>query len=376
MDWLGNYEEEEEGGKGVVARKLASYTAPKDLVIPTEAEGDGEGEEHEDLLGGSRRIIDRESEYHKRRLNRQLSPPRVDPFAAAAARGSGAAKLRTYGDAVKEANLERERFNKLRERQEEERRREEGGEEREGTGEAKGSEGTGVPSQEELYRRSQGGVRREGWSGGRGRRERERSPVGHRARGGGERGGSDKGKREYTWGKQEDQEEPGAAKVEEPAANFGLSGLLAEETLTVKGVKLKYTEPAEARVPDKMWRLYVFKNGKALEGEAGVMHVHRQSMYLCGRERKVVDLPTDHPSCSGQHAVLQFREIEKDDPVTGFPRKHVYPYLMDLGSTNGSFINTEKLEPQRYYQLLEGDTVKFGSSSREYVLLHDQSGAA
>lgn len=31
------------------------------------------------------------------------------------------------------------------------------------------------------------------------------------------------------------------------------------------------------------------------------------SSYLFGRERRVADVPTDHPSCSKQHAVLQFR---------------------------------------------------------------------
>lgn len=33
----------------------------------------------------------------------------------------------------------------------------------------------------------------------------------------------------------------------------------------------------------------------------------RMSSYLFGRERRVADVPTDHPSCSKQHAVLQFR---------------------------------------------------------------------
>ncbi len=31
----------------------------------------------------------------------------------------------------------------------------------------------------------------------------------------------------------------------------------------------------------------------------------------------------------------------------------VRPYLMDLGSTNGSFINNERVEPQRFYELME-----------------------
>lgn len=37
------------------------------------------------------------------------------------------------------------------------------------------------------------------------------------------------------------------------------------------------------------------------------LYVHRLSCYLFGRERRVADIPTDHPSCSKQHAVLQYR---------------------------------------------------------------------
>lgn len=37
--------------------------------------------------------------------------------------------------------------------------------------------------------------------------------------------------------------------------------------------------------------------------------IHRQSVYLFGRERRVADIPTDHPSCSKQHSVLQFRRV-------------------------------------------------------------------
>jgi smad nuclear-interacting protein 1 len=37
------------------------------------------------------------------------------------------------------------------------------------------------------------------------------------------------------------------------------------------------------------------------------LYVHRMTCYLFGRERKVADIPTDHPSCSKQHAVLQYR---------------------------------------------------------------------
>jgi len=151
--------------------------------------------------------------------------------------------------------------------------------------------------------------------------------------------------------------------------SFELSGKLAAETNKVRGVALLFNEPPDARKPTIRWRLYVFKGGEALTEP---LYIHRQSCYLFGRERRVADVPTDHPSCSKQHAVIQFRQVEKDEP-DGRVSKKVRPYLMDLGSTNGTHLNDNRLEPQRYYELFEKDTIKFGNSSREYVLLHENS---
>jgi smad nuclear-interacting protein 1 len=129
-------------------------------------------------------------------------------------------------------------------------------------------------------------------------------------------------------------------------------------------------EPPEKAKPSLKWRLYVFKNGE-LTGEP--LHIHRQSYYLFGRERKVVDVPTDHPSCSKQHAVIQYRERTKWDDDEGADVKVALPYIMDLNSTNGTHLNGDRIEPQRYYELLEKDTIKFGMSTREYVLLNEDS---
>ncbi|XP_077243549.1 SMAD/FHA domain-containing protein isoform X2 [Tasmannia lanceolata] len=93
--------------------------------------------------------------------------------------------------------------------------------------------------------------------------------------------------------------------------SFELSGKLAAETNRVRGVTLLFTEPPDARKPDVRWRLYVFKAGEVLNEP---LYVHRQSCYLFGRERRVADIPTDHPSCSKQHAVIQFRLVEKEKP--------------------------------------------------------------
>ena len=47
----------------------------------------------------------------------------------------------------------------------------------------------------------------------------------------------------------------------------------------------------------------------------------------------------------------------------------VKPYIMDLESTNKTWLNGEELEPARYYELREKDVLKFGESVREYVLM-------
>lgn len=140
----------------------------------------------------------------------------------------------------------------------------------------------------------------------------------------------------------------------------------AARSAQLNGVVVKYSEPEDAAKPSVKWRLYVFKGKEALEP----YHIHRQSAYLLGRERRVCDIPLDHPSCSSQHAALQFRMTVKPaaDDETRTTRQ-VRPYLIDVGSTNGSYVNNERIEPQRFVELLEKDVLRFGYSSREYVLL-------
>lgn len=146
--------------------------------------------------------------------------------------------------------------------------------------------------------------------------------------------------------------------------NFGLSGALAKDEVlgnSIKGTVLKFSEPPEARAPNTHWRLYVFKEDKQIE----TLHVSKQSAYLFGRNPDIADIVLLHGSCSSQHAVMQYRAL----PHKELGKLHCQPYLMDLESTNGSFINGVQLDAARYYQLKKGDVLKFGASTREYVLL-------
>ncbi len=86
----------------------------------------------------------------------------------------------------------------------------------------------------------------------------------------------------------------------------------------------------------------------------------------------MADLAVDHPSCSKQHAALQFRSIpyEKTD---GSKSRRIVPYIIDLASANGTFLNNERIPEQRYVELKEKDVLKFGFSTREFVLLNEKS---
>ncbi|TRM64028.1 SMAD/FHA domain-containing protein [Schizophyllum amplum] len=153
--------------------------------------------------------------------------------------------------------------------------------------------------------------------------------------------------------------------------NYKPSGLLAAETNTVKTVDgnstlLKYNEPPEARKPVQGWRLYVFKGAEQVE----LLHVNRQSAYLIGRDRLVADIYIEHPSCSKQHAVIQYRHIKEKNEF-GEVKGVVKPFIIDLESTNGTQVNDERIPESRYYELKLNDVIKFGTSAREYVLLHD-----
>ena len=147
-------------------------------------------------------------------------------------------------------------------------------------------------------------------------------------------------------------------------ANFGLSGLLAMESNSVNGVALKYVEPiGEAKPPSARWRAYCFKGD--VECEPPYKFAGERTKYLFGRDRAVADVPTDHPSCSKQHCVVQFRDLDDGDGSV--------PYARDLASANGTFVNGRKIPPNEFVRLRSRDVIKFGCSTREYVLLDEDN---
>lgn len=161
---------------------------------------------------------------------------------------------------------------------------------------------------------------------------------------------------------------------EKEKPNFRPTGALAAAANAVTGsngetVTLKYHEPPEARKPpprDK-WKMFVFKGKDVID----TIELSLRSCWLVGRDRAVVDLPAEHPSISKQHAVIQFRYVEKRNEF-GDRIGKVKPYLIDLESANGTVLNGDKVPESRYLEVRDRDVIKFGLSERDYVVMLDR----
>lgn len=135
-----------------------------------------------------------------------------------------------------------------------------------------------------------------------------------------------------------------------------------------QNIVLKYHEPSEARKPpsSERWVLYVFKGQD--KDPLQTIPLYTRSCWLLGRETAVADIPIDHPSCSKQHAVFQFRYTVKKDEW-GEKTGKVGLYVLDLESSNGTSLNDKKIDAARYVECLSNDVISFGDSDREYVLV-------
>ena len=109
-----------------------------------------------------------------------------------------------------------------------------------------------------------------------------------------------------------------------------------------------WAEPYPAEDTDAV-SLDVVKTGTIVDT---VALPRAQSFCTFGRSEGA-DILLEHPSSSRLHAVLQFRGREV--------------YLVDCGSTHGTFLNNAALEARKYYAVHVGAQFRFGQSSRSYI---------
>jgi hypothetical protein len=98
-----------------------------------------------------------------------------------------------------------------------------------------------------------------------------------------------------------------------------------------------------------LWKLEVHKNGTVISS------IPLKEGITCNLGRsETADVRFDHGSCSKNHAKISF--------ISGVLS------IMDLSSTNGTNLNGKDLAPGNWNTLKRGDKLKFGCSTREYVV--------
>nr|4H87_A Chain A, Kanadaptin [Homo sapiens]4H87_B Chain B, Kanadaptin [Homo sapiens] len=121
-----------------------------------------------------------------------------------------------------------------------------------------------------------------------------------------------------------------------------------------------YQEPPWGGPATAPYSLETLKGGTIL----GTRSLKGTSYCLFGR-LSGCDVCLEHPSVSRYHAVLQHRasgpDGECDSNGPGF-------YLYDLGSTHGTFLNKTRIPPRTYCRVHVGHVVRFGGSTRLFIL--------
>ncbi|XP_054834649.1 kanadaptin [Eublepharis macularius] len=127
---------------------------------------------------------------------------------------------------------------------------------------------------------------------------------------------------------------------------------------------LCYQEPHWGGCPTEDSSLYSLETvkGGAVLGSVGL---GGQSWFLVGRAPSC-DLSLAHPSVSRHHAVIQRCPPLPAGEERQAPEPGLYAY--DLDSAHGTFLNKARIPPRTYCRVRVGHVLRFGGSSRLFVL--------
>jgi NIMA-interacting peptidyl-prolyl cis-trans isomerase 1 len=101
--------------------------------------------------------------------------------------------------------------------------------------------------------------------------------------------------------------------------------------------------------------LRVVKDKKTIQV---IKTIAQKPFILFGRNANMCDHKLEHPSISRRHAMIAHGSSGN-------------VYVMDLGSSHGTFHNSKRLPKLRREPLADNDIIKFGASTREYIIKLD-----
>lgn len=134
------------------------------------------------------------------------------------------------------------------------------------------------------------------------------------------------------------------------------SGLSPAEQLKQSQVVIPYKEPSWSGMADEQFNFEVLKNGTII----ATINLNTKPYYVIGRLPSC-DVHLEHPSLSRHHAVVQYSSGKDEEREAGW-------YLYDLDSTHGTWINKHKVPAKVFHRIRVGYVLKFGGSTRHFIL--------
>lgn len=137
--------------------------------------------------------------------------------------------------------------------------------------------------------------------------------------------------------------------------DYGPSGLLVSKE---SYIVYKWKPDASIYEPSSTnrWIFTLFKDDEVLN----TMYLNKS--YINFGKDTSMDVQLKEEECEDHHAVVCFR-ASKDGTIN--------PYIIDLNTKHGTYVNGKKIESLKYYQLLHSDKVKFVNTSNIEFLLMD-----
>ncbi|XP_074663172.1 kanadaptin-like [Tubulanus polymorphus] len=141
-----------------------------------------------------------------------------------------------------------------------------------------------------------------------------------------------------------------------PKSDSKMKSLSPAEKLKHAQTSIPYKEPAWSGLCETEYQFEILKNGTIID----TIKLTDKPFYVFGRLPSC-DVSMEHLSLSRHHAIVQYCVQKTDNNEVGW-------YLYDLDSTHGTWINKNKVHPRTYYRIRVGHVIKFGGSSRLYIL--------
>ncbi|UJR31658.1 hypothetical protein I4U23_019139 [Adineta vaga] len=138
----------------------------------------------------------------------------------------------------------------------------------------------------------------------------------------------------------------------------------AEFSTLIRHKNLQYNAPESSAIPPLEFTLEVLRNGAIID----YVPLSYRSYTVFGRSPDS-DVVLEHPTISRYHAIIQYKSEFENGQSAGL-------YLYDCGSTHGTFINKKRLEPKVYVRIKIGYIIKFGQSTRLYLVQGDSAAEA